>query len=116
MHELSLCQALLSQVETLATQHHAQQIISITVRLGPLGGVVPELLEQAFTLAREGTVAARAHLILETLPIRVHCQSCGADSEARPNNLICGVCGDWHTKLLSGDEMLLTSVELELSD
>ena len=115
MHELSICQALLTQVETLATQHHATYVSRVTVRLGPLSGVVPELLQHAFTLAREETVAAHAELLVEDLPIRVHCQTCGADSEATPNQLVCGSCGDWHTKLLSGDEMLLAGVELEVS-
>jgi hydrogenase nickel incorporation protein HypA/HybF len=115
MHELSICQALLTQVETLATQHHAVQVSRVTVRLGPLCGVVPELLQHAFTLAREETVAAQAELLVEDLPIRVHCQTCGAESEATPNHLVCGVCGDWHTKLVSGDEMLLAAVELEVS-
>jgi hydrogenase nickel incorporation protein HypA/HybF len=26
--------------------------------------------------------------------------------------LLCGTCGDYHTRLLSGDEMLLASLEL----
>jgi hydrogenase nickel incorporation protein HypA/HybF len=29
------------------------------------------------------------------------------------NRLICSDCGDWHTQILSGDELLLESVELE---
>jgi len=112
MHELSVCQSLINQVEKLARQHQSHQVVSIKVQLGPLSGVVPELLDHAFQIACADTLAASAELILESLPIRVHCQTCGADSEATPNQLICGVCGDWHTQLLSGDEMLLLSVEL----
>jgi Zn finger protein HypA/HybF involved in hydrogenase expression len=29
---------------------------------------------------------------------------------------LCDHCGDWHTELLQGDEMLLTSLELELEE
>jgi hydrogenase nickel incorporation protein HypA/HybF len=42
----------------------------------------------------------------------VRCETCGAESVALPNRLVCGACGDWHTRLVSGDEMLLASVEL----
>jgi hydrogenase nickel incorporation protein HypA/HybF len=28
------------------------------------------------------------------------------------NRLLCGACGDWHTQVISGDELLLESVEL----
>ena len=112
MHELSVCQDLLTQVTTLATQHQASQVALIVVQIGPLGGVVPELLEQAFTLAKVATVAEAAELILETLPVRVRCQRCGAESEVPPNCLTCKNCGDWQTQLISGDEMLLARVEL----
>jgi hydrogenase nickel incorporation protein HypA/HybF len=29
------------------------------------------------------------------------------------NRLTCAACGDWHTRVISGDELLLESVELE---
>ena len=33
---------------------------------------------------------------------------------ATVNRLLCGACGDYHTRLLSGDEMILASVELNV--
>ncbi len=112
MHELSVCQGLLDQVARVAADHGALGVKHIVVRIGPLSGVVPELLQQAFPLARAGTMAADAALTIEELPVRVHCDACGADTEAKPNRLLCGECGDWHTQLIGGDELLLASVEL----
>ena len=112
MHELSICQALIDQVEDIARQHRAETIHNVIVRIGPLSGVDPDLLVQAFPLASAGTVAQDSRLVIERLPIRVRCDSCGAETVAEPNKLVCGACGDWHTQLLSGDEMLLASVEL----
>lgn len=112
MHELSVCQALLAQVEQLARDHQAQRVERIVLRIGPLAGVEPRLLQDAFPLARAGSVAADAELVIEALPLTVRCKSCGAETAAQPNRLICGSCGDWHTQLLSGDELLLASVEL----
>jgi len=111
MHELSICQALLSQLETLAVQHQARQVARVVVKVGPLGGVEPDLLAHAFTIARVDTVAAEAELVLETLAVRIRCQQCGAESEVPANHLCCSACGDWHTQLLSGDELLLARVE-----
>lgn len=116
MHELSVCQALIGQVEDIARQHCATAIRSVNVRIGPLSGVQAELLAQAFPLASAGTVAQDSRLVLERLPIRVRCESCGAETAAEPNKLVCGECGDWHTQLVSGDEMLLDSVELVKSE
>jgi hydrogenase nickel incorporation protein HypA/HybF len=112
MHELSVCYALLDQVEGIARQHNASAVRAIHLRIGPLSGVEAQLIEQAFPLARAGTVAAEAALVIEALPIRVHCDTCGAETPAAPSRLVCGQCGDWHTRLVSGDELLLASVEL----
>jgi hydrogenase nickel incorporation protein HypA/HybF len=114
MHELSVCQSLITQVEMIAAQHRTRSVSSITLQIGPLSGIEPSLLQQAFTLARAGSVAEQATLVIESLPIRVRCQVCERESEATPNRLLCAHCGDYHTRLISGDEMLLASVELDV--
>ena len=112
MHELSICQSMLGQLEHLVQENHALGVHAVRVQIGPLAGVEADLLAQAFPLAMAGSVAQDAELIVESLPIRVRCQQCGAVSEATASRLVCAQCGGWHTTLLSGDEMLLASVEL----
>ncbi len=116
MHELSLCQALLDQAEAIARREGAIRVDLIRLRVGPLAGVVAELLATAFELARAGTLAAEAGLVIEELPVRVRCSSCGAETGATPNRLLCGQCGDFRTRLISGDELVLASLELTLAD
>lgn len=112
MHELSLCLALMEQVESIAAQHGARRVESISLRIGPLSGVEPVLLENAFPLAATGTVAEGARLEISRSDVVVVCSQCSARSTVLPNRLICGVCGDFRTRLESGDEMLLASLEL----
>ncbi len=124
VHELAVAQALVEQVDGVINQHQAShdndasssdawRASLIRVRIGPLAGVVPELLATAFPLAAAGSRMEHAELDFTHAPIKVHCQACGADTEAAMNRLICGDCGDWHTQIISGDELLLESVELE---
>jgi hydrogenase nickel incorporation protein HypA/HybF len=113
VHELAVAQALVEQVEAVIRQHGASSVSLIRVRIGPLAGVVPELLGSAFPLAAAGSRMERAVLDLVAAPIKVRCQTCGAETEAAMNRLVCGACGDWHTQIVSGDELLLESVELE---
>ena len=112
MHELSVCQALIRQIQDIAREQQAVAVTSVKLLIGPLSGVEPDLLKQAFPLASVGSVAETAQLVIEKLSIHVRCESCGAETVVEPNKLVCGTCGDWHTRLLSGDEMLLASVEL----
>jgi len=116
MHELSVCQAMMTQVEEIAARKRANSVAAIVIRIGPLSGVVPELLQQAFTIARAGTLAADAELITERQPIRIRCLACDAESDAEPNRLICGACASYRTQVISGDELLLASVELDIAD
>ena len=115
MHELAVAQALVEQVDAVIDQHGATQASLIRVRIGPLAGVVPELLASAFPLAATGSRMQHAALEFAHAPIMVRCQTCGLETEAAMNRLICGACGDWHTQVISGDELLLESVELETS-
>lgn len=112
MHELAVAQALVEQVDAVIDRHGTSSATSIRVRIGPLAGVVPELLATAFPLAAAGSRMEHAQLEFVHAPIQVHCQTCGAETEAAMNRLLCGACGDWHTQVISGDELLLESVEL----
>ena len=113
MHELAICQSLMDQVEQIASERDAQSVICIVVGMGPLSGVEEQLLKNAYPVASAGTIAENAELIVENLPIKVRCNQCGSESEATPNKLTCRQCGDWRTTLISGDELMLMSVELE---
>lgn len=112
MHELSICQALIAQVDEIAIRH-AARVRHVFVGVGPLSGVEPRLLANAYPLACAGTVAEGSHLAVEAIDVRVRCRACGAETAAAANRLVCGICGDWHTELVSGDELLLLRVELE---
>jgi hydrogenase nickel incorporation protein HypA/HybF len=113
MHELAICQALMDQVEHIAAERNARSVVSIVIGMGPLSGVEAQLLKHAYPVASAGTVAEGAELVIEKLPVRVRCTQCGTESDALPNKLVCKACGDWRTTLISGDELMLMSLELE---
>jgi hydrogenase nickel incorporation protein HypA/HybF len=111
VHELSVCQALISQLEELAHREMVQRVERVLVGVGPLSGVEPQLLQHAYPLAAAGTLAEDSELAIEDRPIRVHCPQCGKDSNASASRLLCAHCGDWRTTLISGDELMLIQVE-----
>jgi hydrogenase nickel incorporation protein HypA/HybF len=113
MHELAVCQDIISQVEQLALEHRAKAVYSISLEIGPLSGVESALLQAAFPVASAGTVAENALLEITAMPVTVSCNICHQQTTAIPNRLICGACGSWKTRLVSGDEMLLKRVELD---
>jgi hydrogenase nickel incorporation protein HypA/HybF len=116
VHELSVCQALLTEVSKIAARHGARVVERVNVEIGRLSGVEPELLSRAFEIARLGTCADHAVLSLAVLEITVRCTDCGAASPAQPNRLLCGACGGYRTRVLEGDELRLRAIELEVAE
>lgn len=112
MHELSVCLALLQQVEKIAQERNAIAIHRIEIEIGPLAGIESELLRNAYPLAAAGTVASDAQLSISASPIKVRCNACGEESQVEANRLLCSSCGDFQTTLVSGDELLLKRLEL----
>lgn len=113
MHELSICQSIIEQVTQVAQQNNALSVSRIIIDIGPLSGVEAPLLEHAFPIASAGSIAQNAILETQILPIKVRCNLCHNENEASMNKLLCSACGTWQTTLISGDEMLLRTVELE---
>lgn len=113
MHELSVCEALIRQIERICAEHEQEVVKSITLSVGPLSGVEPKLLRHAYPLAAAGTVAEHARLDINTGPVVVRCTVCEAETPVAPNRLLCGACGDFRTRLIAGDELLLERLELD---
>ena len=112
MHELSVCLSLLQQMETIAEQRNASAVERVYLKIGPLSGIEPHLLRQAYPLAVAGTVAENAELVIEAADVVVTCTQCGSESKVLPNRLLCADCGDFRTRVISGDEMILQRLEL----
>jgi hydrogenase nickel incorporation protein HypA/HybF len=114
LHELSICSALLDQVTALAALRGADAVNRVTIEVGPLCGVDPALLCAAFAVLRTGSCAAQADLSIDTMDVRVRCNTCDATSAALPNRLACPLCGSFRTRILQGDELRLRRVELSM--
>lgn len=112
MHELSIVQAILEQVSLVMADRHGYVVTGITLRIGPLAGINPALLRVAYLEAKQETLAERAELFITAVPVRVYCQECIIVSEAGTNHLVCRRCGGTDTILMSGDDMLLESVNV----
>ena len=116
MHELSVCQALLTAVAEIARQRGADVVDHITVEIGPLAGIEPGLLLNAFSIMRLGGMASGAELRIETIETRITCLTCGAQSTVPPNRLVCDGCGGFRTRVTAGDELRLRRVQMRLPE
>jgi len=113
MHELSVCRFLIKKAEEIAKGEGAKKVTLIGVQVGPLAGIDPDLLTEAFPGASQGSMAEGAKLRIHETSVQVRCSKCGAESEVKANYLICGLCGSQDTQLISGNELMMASLEFE---
>jgi hydrogenase nickel incorporation protein HypA/HybF len=116
MHELAVCQALVQQLQSVSAANGGGAVELVRLRIGPLSGVEAPLLRRAFPLAAAGTIADGAELLIELAQVVVQCNECGARTDAAPNRMLCAACNGFKVRMVSGDEMLLESVELAIRD
>ena len=115
MHELSVMQSLRDQLEGIARAHRARRVARVALEVGALSNVVPDLLREAFHAFREvDPLLAGASLEIRSLPIRVRCRSCRAESAPSGYRIRCEACGGVGVEVIQGEELLLRDVEMEV--
>ena len=112
MHEYSIVQSLVDSVQDVVKQNGGKAVHQVSIQIGELSGVDIDLLKTAYDTFREGTICERAPLTIEKTPARWQCPKCASSIE-RGAILRCSVCGE-PARMVSGDEILLRRVELEV--
>jgi hydrogenase nickel incorporation protein HypA/HybF len=114
MHELSIVASLFEILDEKAKEKKAKKILSVKLKVGALSGVVPEFLETAFNIYKEDTIAAKSKLEIEEVPLKIRCQQCGTEMVKDDFVFICEKCDSRELKTLSGTELLLEKIEVEV--
>jgi hydrogenase nickel incorporation protein HypA/HybF len=113
VHEWSIVQSLLSEVERHAQARGALAVARLHLRVGELSGVEIALLETAWETFRERSCCAGAALAIERVPARWCCPRCRKQL-ASGGWLRCEACGA-PARLESGDEIVLARIEMEIA-
>jgi len=84
MHEYSLAQSLLASLLAYLEKNPAPgRITKVHVKKGELLILSEWALKEAWRILSEGTELSGSELVLENVPVRVRCPSCGYEGNAR---------------------------------
>jgi hydrogenase nickel incorporation protein HypA/HybF len=111
VHELSIC----GSIAGIATRHAAGRAVKvINVRVGQLRQVVPDTLVYCWELVSADTPLAGSRISVETVPARIRCRSCEHVTDVGEVPVfVCEGCGGFDAEVISGEEFMITSLELE---
>ena len=113
MHEYSVVQALIEQIETIAAQNQARKVTRIIVKIGVMSGIEPHLLEIAFNTFKEKTICAGAEFVMNIQAVTIQCLDCKKRSELEPIRYCCPQCESLNIKVIDGEDLYLMRLEIK---
>src|SRR3984957_6943 len=114
MHELSIAMSIVEMAEEQSELHGGAKVTAVHLKLGPLSGVVKMALENAFSLACEGTILENADLVIEQIPIVARCPKCAADRMLPSmQSFNCPDCEPPLSEIIHGRELEVVALEME---
>jgi len=113
MHEVGITRSLIEIAERHAREEGARRVVSVTVAVGALSGVVPEAVEFCFEACSKGTFLEGAQLVVERIPGKGRCGGCGAAIDLDPHTFACPACGALGPERLAGEELKITELEID---
>ncbi len=116
MHELSIVAGLFEILEEKAREQGALRITAVTLRVGRLSGVVPDLIISAFDATKKGTLAEEARIEIESAPFDFRCRACGGAEVREDPAVACAACGSSDLELLGGMDIVVEKIEIEIPD
>ena len=114
MHEVSIVEALIEQVEGEVTRAGAcGKVTRLVLSIGRLSGVQVDSIRFAFELLSPDTIVEGAALEIETPPAVCVCAACGARTELEELCLECPACDSHEISIEGGREMLLLTIDVD---
>ena len=108
MHELSICTSLAA----IVTEHAGDRPVrAVHLDIGHLRQVVPDTLRFSWEIVATDPPLAGSQLVINHIPATLTCRTCGAETTIELPVFRC-TCGSTDTEVTSGEELLVTSLEL----
>lgn len=109
VHEVSLCRSVAATVE----RHAAGRTVEVVrLRIGHLRQVVPDLMARSWDAVVVGSPLAGSTLLIDEVPLSIHCRGCGATTVLDRPALQCGQCGGRSIDIVTGEEFLVESIDV----
>lgn len=105
MHEISLVENIIQIILEEMPKNGITKVDSLTLAVGEMQHAVPEALQFAFGIMSKDTPLEDAELIIERVPVKGHCKSCGKDFTPQDWISCCPECGKTDIEIISGKEL-----------
>lgn len=111
MHELGVLNSMVHTIEKMIQKEQFTKVLSVTIEVGELSGVVPHYITKCWPAAIYKTFMEDTSLDMITIDGIVKCKSCGRVFHAISNDLTCPDCSSQNLEILQGDDIIIQKIE-----
>ena len=113
MHELGIVMHVVDQVEKVAVENNVERVLKLTLEVGEVSSIVPELFTECFEWAKKKTEHLKdTELELILLEAESYCRDCKKTYKTTEHAKECPHCGSNDTYLVTGNEMNIKDMEV----
>ncbi|HDZ61688.1 MAG TPA: hydrogenase maturation nickel metallochaperone HypA [Nitrospirae bacterium] len=126
MHEVALALGMVDELIRIADKNNAKNILTVNLKIGKMSGIVTDSLKFAFDAVKlEHPILISTAIRIEEVPLVYECIDCGrtfsprdeSDAAYTPEDHVfpsCRDCNSYNLKILSGEEMDISNLEVEV--
>lgn len=113
MHEMGIAEQLVKiALDAIPEDIEEPKVEILNLRIGKLAAVVEHSLTFCLEIIAKDTPLDGVKLVIEEVPVTIHCQTCHKEWEADSPVFKCESCGDGEVKMITGREIEISSMEL----
>ena len=113
MHELGVVFHCIKEVNEIAAENKVARVNSVTIQLGEVSTVIPELFEDCWNWAvKKETVLKDARIHIERINAITFCEDCRKEYPTVEYGRTCPFCGSERTYLVQGNEFMIKEIEV----
>ncbi|MDD8012997.1 MAG: hydrogenase maturation nickel metallochaperone HypA [Acidobacteriota bacterium] len=111
MHEGAIAAAIIQGALEALEKEKVTAAKTVTVLIGRLHHVVPDVLQNHYRLLKkEYPALRRSRLVIEIAPVAITCRACGKETEIVKPEFACPGCGSTGIDITGGREMHLKEI------
>jgi len=114
MHELSIVSSVVDSVIDTLEKYPGARVTEVRLRVGVLAAVIEDSLQFCYGIATEGTPLEGSRLVVNLVPVTVHCDACGTEGAIESlQSFRCPACGEPASDVRHGRELEIEAIEIE---
>jgi hydrogenase nickel incorporation protein HypA/HybF len=113
MHEMTITMNILEIVEEHAKVLKAKVVHEIEIDIGELSGIDFDALEFAMENAQKTKLLENSRLLINRIPARARCKSCGNEFDISNFYTACPECNEFIHEILQGKEIKVRAISID---